>query len=100
MQIRFYAAANLGLIDRNAVVLETVRKSNLLVSQAPRLATHNYRRTAAGEMGPDMDYQRRRRVRKLNEELSMYYALPEGEVEWTRHKLLSRGEHNYGQSVP
>jgi hypothetical protein len=97
VQSRFYAAANLGLIDCNAVALGIVSTSKLPACQAPRLAAAYRRRTAAGERGPDSEYQRRRRIRRLNEQLSRYYVLPEGDVEWTCPGLLSRGEHNYAQ---
>lgn len=99
MPIRVSTAANLGLIDCNAVALGIVRTNNSLASQAPRLASASHRRTAAGERGPDLECERRRRVRGLNEELSKYYVLPEGEEKWTCRGLLSRSEYNYGQSV-
>lgn len=83
----------------NAVALGVVRTINTPVYPAPRLSGTHHSRTATGERGPDLKYQRRKRIRRLNEELSRYYVLPEGQVEWACCGLLSKGEHNCDQLV-
>ena len=82
--------AHLGLIDCNAVALGVVRAINPVIYSVPRL-------TSIDEKDPDSEHVKRRRMRRLNEELSGYYVLPEGEVEWACSRLLSKGEHDCGQ---
>ena len=49
------------------------------------------------EKDPDLEHGRKRRIRRLNVELSRYYVPLEGEVEWACSGLLSKGEHDCGQ---
>ena len=85
-----YTVAHLGLIDCDAVALDVVRAINPAIYSVPRLASID-------EKDPDSEHGRRRRMHRLNEELSRYYVLPEGEVEWVCSGLLSKGEHDCGQ---
>ena len=72
---------------------------NTPVYPAPRLSGTYHSRTAAGKRGPDLYYQRRKRICRPNEELNRYYVLPEGQTEWAYYGLLSKGEHGCGQPV-
>ena len=88
---------HLGLIGCNAVALEAVRTINAAVYAEPRLATTHHPRTTVGVRAADLRHEKRIRMRRLSEELSRYYVLPEGEVKWVRPRLLLEGEYNCGQ---
>ena len=82
--------AHLGLIDCDTVALDAVRAINPVIYSVPRLASID-------EKDPDSDHGRGRRMHRLSGELSRYYVLPEGEVEWVCSGLLSKGERDCGQ---
>lgn len=98
MQLRFYAVVHLDLTDRNAVALEAVETNSTPVYSTPRLSTGHGSRIAEGESAPDPEH-RRSRIGGLNEQLSRYYALLNGHLEWKCPELSSRGKHNRGRLV-
>ena len=90
------------LTDWNAVALGLVRElrpvpvydtSRLKVGTVPILGDDPSKTRNAWRVST-----RRTEVRRLNQELSTYYELPEGVTEWTRLDILRNGKHYRGNS--
>ena len=86
------------MIDRNVVALEVVES----LRPTPVYPLHRLKNGARGATGrqvmggaADNEAGRREGIREAYEELSRYYKLPEGQVEWGCPDLLLQGEHDY-----
>ena len=91
--------AYLVLIDRNAVALEVVETIRVRVYSEPQLLKGRGERTAMGRKGPDAEDRRRKGTRGVNEELSQYYLLAEGQEAWGCPELLLKGKHGCDDTV-
>jgi hypothetical protein len=64
----------------------------------PRLLKGGCKRTAEGTKAAD-ERRRRKGTRGLNQELSRYYLLAEGQETWGCPELLLKGKHGYDHST-
>ena len=91
----------LDAIDWNAAVLEVVRALHPVpVYPSHRLkdgAAKTHGRRVQGE-ATDTEAWRREGIQRLNEELSRYCKLPEGQTRWECPEMISKGEHDHNQS--
>ena len=90
---RGHETTDSDLIDWIVVALEVVGGRRGPIYPEPRLLSGRGERTAAGRRGPDAEYERRKEIRRLNEELSRYYSLGEDGEVWTAPTLLMKGRH-------
>ena len=87
------------MIDRNTVALEVVETIRVQVYSEPQLLKGRGERTAMGRRDPDAEHRRRKGTRGVNEELSQYYLLAEGQEAWGCPELLLKGKHECDDTV-
>jgi hypothetical protein len=81
------------------VALEVISGIRKPIYPYHQLLVRKAERTRNGNRGADAEYKRRYFVRKINEELSRYYPLPEKEKKpWTAGRLMSEGRHESDRS--
>lgn len=95
--------AHFDLIDWNTVALVAIK----MLYPVPASNEHSLSKRDDGQKGQNernieavRESRRRNGIRVLNEEISKFYELPEGELAWACPKLLSRGEYGSDHSTP
>ena len=91
--------AHFDLMDRNAAALEVIENRREPIYDEPHLLKGRVKRTAAGTKESDTECERRKRVRRVNEELSRYYGLEDDDDTWMATDLLERGRHENNHST-
>ena len=67
-----------------------------VVYTEPRLRRREGKETAEGRTQIRYEREKRKVVLEINEELSQYYPLTEGQKNWTRGALLAEGKRRGG----
>ena len=86
-------------MDRNAAALKVIESRREPVYDKPHLLKGRVKRTGAGNKESDTECDRRKRVRKLNEQLSRYYKLEDDDNTWMTRELLEKGRHESNHST-
>ena len=86
-------------MERNAAALEVIKNRREPIYNEPHLLKGRVKRTAAGTKESDTECDRRKRVRRVNEELSRYYELEDDDDTWMATDLLERGRHESNHST-
>ena len=90
-------------IDWNVVALGAIEMLYPApASNEPSLIKCDDGQKVWGERNTEAERENRRRkgIRALNEEISKFYELPEGQLTWKCPRLLSEGEHGSDHSTP